>query len=156
MEITIDMDIPSECGLDYRRAYFVARVVFFLFGLGAAAWGAYQFASTQQEEPVERAASDLLKGRGFPSPTLMKLLARSDSIEIAAICSPSALPPSASLRVALVKYETADGKAPTDDAYFELYHRFKPRSGARHRMHIMWDVTVLARCQQRWLDAEKF
>ena len=48
-----------------REPFSVARVIFFLLDWVAAAWGAYAFALTQQDEPVERAASEILKGRDF-------------------------------------------------------------------------------------------
>jgi hypothetical protein len=131
-----------------RGACSVARVGIFLFGLGAAAWGAYVFPSMQRDEPVERAASEILKGRDLQSRALLNLLAHSDGMLDRPICSPSGLRASATLRVALVKYETADGKAPTDDAYFELYHSVQAALRCSPSDAFMWVLLF-------WLDASR-
>jgi hypothetical protein len=136
VEIIIDMDILSECGLDYSRGVF------------RRAWGAYVFPSMQRDEPVERAASEILKGRDLQSRALLNLLAHSDGMLDRPICSPSGLRASATLRVALVKYETADGKAPTDDAYFELYHSVQAALRCSPSDAFMWVLLF-------WLDASR-
>jgi hypothetical protein len=145
------MDTRNEPSLLNRRAYFFARVIIFLFGSVAVAWGAYQFSLTRQQEPVQRAASDLLKGRGFSSRTLTKLLSDSDSAAARAICVPSELRSLVVLRIALLKSEIADGKASVasaDASYVQLYQLAKAALECSPSDAYIW-MTLF------WLDASR-
>jgi hypothetical protein len=151
MEVIIDMDTLSDPGALYRTAYFVARVSIFLFGLGAIAWGAYQYPSMPQRERVERTASDLLKGREFSSRTLTNLLSNSDSAAARAICVPGVLRSLVVLHIALLKSEIADGKASAasaDASYVQLYQLAKAALGCSPSDPYIWMILF-------WLDASR-
>jgi hypothetical protein len=142
------MDTLNEPSLLYRRAYFLARVIIFLLGSVAAAWGAYQFSLARQNEPVERAASDLLKGRGFSSRTLTKLISDSDGAAAHAICTPSELRSLVVLRIALLKSEIADGKALDNAAYLRLYQQVLAALECSPSDSFLWEILF-------WLDASR-
>jgi hypothetical protein len=137
------VSVPSITG----GAYFLARVSIFLMGLGAAAWGACVFPSLQQQEPIERAASELLKGHEFSPRALTNLLARSEAAGSRTVCEPNELRGLVTLRIALLKSEIAN-HAPTDASYLQLRSLAQSALECSPSDAFVWTILF-------WLDASK-
>jgi hypothetical protein len=114
--MTIQSDTQSA---RIATAYILPRVFIFFLGLGAVAWGGLVLPLLRQQAPVNRVASELLKGRDFGLQTLTAE-AQAASAEQSPVCSPTELRSAVVLGRAILSDAVGSDHASVEPDYLSL------------------------------------
>ena len=114
------MTIQSEAhSARIATAHVLPRIFVFLLGLGAVAWGGVVLPLVRQQTPVNRVASELLKGRDFKLQTLTAE-AQTASAEQSPVCSPTELRSAVVLGRAILSDAVGSDHASVEPDYLSL------------------------------------
>jgi hypothetical protein len=148
-EITIDMAIPNESGgVQIRPTFVLARLFILAVGLGAITWGGLVLPVFRQQAPVNRVASELLKGRSFKLDTLVTEVQKA-SQPLSNFCNPSELRSFVVLRRAILNDIARSGQvSPSNSAATALDGSTRSAVACSPADSFAW-LTMF------WLDAAK-
>jgi hypothetical protein len=142
------MAIPNEGGVQIRPAFVLARIFVLTLGLGAVTWGGLVLPVFRQETPVNRVASELLKGRSFKLDTLVAEVQKASQLP-SEFCNPAELRSSVVLRRAILNDVAASGQvSPSNSAATALDTSTRSAVACSPADSFIW-LTMF------WLDAAK-
>lgn len=99
----------------------LARTFTCLLGLAAVAWGGFELPLFWRQAPLNRVASEILRGHTFATPLLMDEAARLEAAVKSSRCNPDALHDAVAVRLAILENRLAEHDKTLTSAYGALY-----------------------------------
>lgn len=148
---TIAMDTPSHrLGSSRpRMAYTFTRALTWLVAITAIAWGGFFLPQLWRQAPLDHVASEYLRGQGFKSETLYKMVREAEMAKQLPFCDPTWLRDMLILRLAILNDAIAEGDgARTKLDYAPLYVATRTALSCTPSNSFAWLVLF-------WLDVSR-